>query len=269
MGMVFTITSIDDKKYIVYKHTSPSNKVYIGITCTTPEQRWRCGEGYVNNEYFYRAIKKYGWENIEHCILATGLTEEEAKAEERRLIALYNAQDERYGYNLTGGGDGCWHPSEITKRKMSEAHKGEKHHMYGKRGENSPHFGKHHTEATKQKISNSHMGLRCSDETKRKLSEGRKGQTASDETRRKMSEAHKGKIISEEQRQKISESRKGKNVGSENPNARKVRCIESGVVYATVTDAARENDIDHSGICAACRGRQKTAGGFHWEYVNE
>ena len=28
------------KKWIVYKHTSPSGKVYIGITSNSPEKRW-------------------------------------------------------------------------------------------------------------------------------------------------------------------------------------------------------------------------------------
>ena len=31
------------KSYTVYKHTSPSGKVYIGITCRKPEYRWNHG----------------------------------------------------------------------------------------------------------------------------------------------------------------------------------------------------------------------------------
>lgn len=47
------------KKYCVYKHVSPSNKVYIGITSKNPLRRWENGNGYKNNKYFYRAILKY------------------------------------------------------------------------------------------------------------------------------------------------------------------------------------------------------------------
>lgn len=43
--------------FIVYKHTSPSNKVYIGITKLNLIKRW---QGYINNTYFFRAILKYG-----------------------------------------------------------------------------------------------------------------------------------------------------------------------------------------------------------------
>lgn len=37
------------KEYIVYKHTSPFGKVYIGITCQLPCQRWARGKGYPGN----------------------------------------------------------------------------------------------------------------------------------------------------------------------------------------------------------------------------
>ena len=33
--------------------------------------------------------------------------------------------------------------------------------------------------------------------------------------------------------------------------------------------AAFDNNIDKSTICACCRGRQKTAGGFRWMYKED
>ena len=33
--------------WTVYKHTSPSNKVYIGITSREPKLRWDNGNGYL------------------------------------------------------------------------------------------------------------------------------------------------------------------------------------------------------------------------------
>ena len=58
--------------YTVYKHTSPSGKVYIGITSIDPAKRWK--QGYSHNKHFSMAIKKYGWENIKSEIIASGLT---------------------------------------------------------------------------------------------------------------------------------------------------------------------------------------------------
>lgn len=50
-----------EHKYVIYMHENVINgKVYIGQTCQSLEKRWREGEGYASNNYFYRAIKKYG-----------------------------------------------------------------------------------------------------------------------------------------------------------------------------------------------------------------
>ena len=67
-----------DKIYCVYKHTNKFNgKVYIGITSQQPEKRWKNGYGYEGNEYFYRAIQKYGWnDGFNHEIIVSGLTKE-------------------------------------------------------------------------------------------------------------------------------------------------------------------------------------------------
>ena len=65
--------------FCVYKHTCPNGKVYIGITCQKPEQRWRHGKGYKRNALFFRAINKYEWENIKHEILYENLTKEQAE----------------------------------------------------------------------------------------------------------------------------------------------------------------------------------------------
>ena len=69
-------------EYCVYMHTCPKGRVYIGITRNNPLKRWQNGTGYRTNEYFTRAIKKYGWENFKHEILFTGLSEKEAQEKE-------------------------------------------------------------------------------------------------------------------------------------------------------------------------------------------
>jgi hypothetical protein len=84
--------------FIVY----PSNKVYIGITKLNLIKRW---QGYINNTYFFRAILKYGWNNFQHEILYSELSEKEAKQIEICLIAYYNSTDHNYEYNKTKGGD--------------------------------------------------------------------------------------------------------------------------------------------------------------------
>jgi len=102
--------------YTVYMHTSPSNKVYIGITGRKPEVRWARGKAYRQNERFSAAISKYGWDNFKHEILYSGLSKEEACEKEVMLIALYHSNDRAYGYNNSVGGE-----FPATGRKASEA----------------------------------------------------------------------------------------------------------------------------------------------------
>lgn len=94
-----------EKIYCVYKHTSPSGKVYIGITCQKPEKRWNNGNGYKHNEYFWRAIQKYGWDNFEHEILFSDLSKEEAQVKEKNLINKYKSNIPEFGYNISSGGE--------------------------------------------------------------------------------------------------------------------------------------------------------------------
>ena len=60
----------EDNKWTVYIHISPSNKYYVGITSQKPKDRWHGGSGYKKNDHFYRVIKKYGWDNFQHVIIA-------------------------------------------------------------------------------------------------------------------------------------------------------------------------------------------------------
>ena len=117
------------KKYIVYMHIFPNGKKYIGITCKAPNARWENGAGYTNDKQpiMYNAIQKYGWENVQHKILHTDLTQDEAMRLERELIAEYLTNCKRYGYqhgyNMTDGGEGTFGHvvSEKSRRLMSNA----------------------------------------------------------------------------------------------------------------------------------------------------
>lgn len=51
--------------------------------------------------------------------------------------------------------------------------------------------------------------------------------------------------------------------------SRRVRCIELDRVFDSVNSAAKELGIAQPNITACCKGRLKTAGKYHWEYVEE
>jgi group I intron endonuclease len=138
--------------------------MYVGITCQKANRRWRNGRGYYQNIRMTNAIKKYGWDNIKHVILCKGLSIEAAETVEKQLIARYQLQDARYGYNYAEGGTHPRHTA-ATKKRIGEKSKGRHHSEDFKRwisehnsGANNYMYGKHHTEETKQKISASKTG---------------------------------------------------------------------------------------------------------------
>ena len=94
--------------YTVYKHTTPNNKYYIGITRQNPLKRWQKGFGY-KGQVFYNAIQKYGWDNIQHEIIKDHLTEKEAQQLEIDLIKEYKSNHPEFGYNISSGGKGTHH----------------------------------------------------------------------------------------------------------------------------------------------------------------
>lgn len=72
--------------YTVYIHIFPNQKKYVGITGQRTKDRWRVnGNGYKPQKLVYRAIKKYGWENIEHIIVAENLSVTKAGELEKKL----------------------------------------------------------------------------------------------------------------------------------------------------------------------------------------
>lgn len=248
--------------YTVYKHTAPNGKVYIGITKKNPEQRWNYGNGYRQNKHFYRAILKYDWKNIKHEIVETGLTKEQACNKEIELIAKYDSTNPDKGYNNSTGGEygfsGMHHSAEARRkireslnrtyldpelrRKIGELHK----------GVNNPNFGKHLSVETRQKMSEALKGRIA-------WNKGQKGvQHYSSETRLKMSESHKGTNHSAETRKKIGES-----------NAKAIICVETGILYSSITEASKSIGVTIGAISCVLRGKSKTSGGYHWKYAEE
>ena len=106
------------KTWTIYEHIAPNGKIYVGITSWPVKHRWENGAGYPRCTVFYRAIKKYGWENFQHNIIATGLGEGTAKNMEKDLIAFNKAKG--ISYNITDGGDGTLgRPCSELNREMT------------------------------------------------------------------------------------------------------------------------------------------------------
>ena len=233
--------------YCVYKHTTPSGKVYIGITRQKPERRWRNGEGYKPPEgeetFFYNAICQYGWENISHEIIAEGLTKEAACELEIDSIKRYKAQDRKYGYNVLKGGDipldEC--PNSV-KEKMSrsalkkwerpeyiKAHLGDEHWTH-KQGYNPKNI---------EAMRASNLGRKRTPEQIEFLREKGRNQT--------------------------------RHYGKDNKKSIPILCIsKSGQIigkYYGAMEAERKTGVCFQNIFKVCNGERKTAGGYIWQFA--
>lgn len=230
--------------YQIYEHISPSGKRYIGQTCQSLSRRWRNGLGYIRNKYFYRAIEKYGWDNLQHCVLCQCSTLAEANRVEADLIAKYKSNDPRYGYNISGGGDGSTRVAESTRRLMSRLRKGR---FVGK---DNPNYGRKRSAEERARMS---AALR---EYYSTHVSPRRGAPLSEEARSKMSASRKKSTRAQEAIRRLNQSK-----------AKPVRCIETGTVYSSTHEVERQKGYRQGNIAAACRGEYAQAYGFHWEYV--
>lgn len=125
-----------NKKFVLYKHTCPNGKVYIGITCMKPEKRWNNGNGYQRNKHFFNAILKFGWDNIRHEILYNNILEKDIYNLEKQVIAQYKSNNRRFGYNNSIGGENAGLGVKHTKQwklKISFAFSGENNPFYNKK----------------------------------------------------------------------------------------------------------------------------------------
>ena len=108
------------------------------------------------------------------------------------------------------------------------------------------------------------------------LNSGGLNHLASQSTKDKMSQTRKGIPKSEEHKKAISEALKShKRTPEHNRNnqlaqhRKQVQCIETGVIYESLSDAERKTGILGETISRNCRGKQKQASGFHWRFTDE
>lgn len=48
----------------------------------------------------------------------------------------------------------------------------------------------------------------------------------------------------------------------------RVMCVETGVIYKSLTEAANQNNVKIQSMSACCNGKTNTCNGFHWKFVD-
>lgn len=146
--------------YKLKEHIDPYKEGYIGITNNLERRekehlrRYKNPTSEQNHPIFFRAIKKYTWNNIEKIVLYKAETRKAILEKEKEYRPLKNI-----GWNCTVGGGYCpdWtgkHHTEETKKKIAKAHKGHFSNFKGKTNRWS--------EEMKKKIGSYHKGKNIS-----------------------------------------------------------------------------------------------------------
>lgn len=239
-----------ENTYKIYIHISPSNKYYVGVTCQKYNQRWRNGEGYSYNTHFYRAIKKYGWDNFEHFIFAENLTRKEACNMEIKLIKELKSNNYNYGYNICSGGEGAT----------------------GLFGEKNPNYGHKWSNEQRNKMSKykKEHPVRISEQGRLNKSTYMKRKWEDENYRKSMS----GKNSPCYGRVGVLHPMYGKH-DKEHPYSKPVICINTKCVYQSAMNAHIKTGANHSKLCMCCRGERKSCGKdsngkpLYWMYYSD
>lgn len=256
--------------YKVYKYTSPSNKVYIGITNGTLEKRARSnGYGYKRCTAFWRAIEKYGWESFTCEILAQDLSEEEAKRLEIYYIKLYDATNPEKGYNITNGGDGFGvYDYEVIKQLWDEG-KGVSEII----DELQCNKWVVQNALNKYNIPKGERILRGRDTTEydelvqNVLTLWNEGKQVNEI--QKILNINKNTATHALNKLKIDGKERIKRSAGKYHQKQVYQFDKQGNFlnsYESVAEAERQTKVHHSNIVSVCNGKRKSAGGYKWSY---
>ena len=236
-----TTNNINNKKYIG-KHKSPCfDKKYYG-----------------SGKLLVLAIRKYGKANFTVRMIDTAETKEELDVLEKKHIKENDAMNNEMFYNIAAGGEGQSiiypelkakllatnlgsHDSEETKRKKSEAHKGERNYLYGKHP---------------------------SEEARKNMSEAQKRRASRDD----YVNPWKGHVYTEEEKAQRSKTLTGRKQPKEvaekvaKTHWIEIYCVTNDTTYPSIQHASAATGVDGSDISKICRGKKEQAKGYKFEY---
>lgn len=185
---------------------------------------------------FWRAIEKYGWEYFQkHSeILAVAKSHKEADKLEKYFIDYYHTTEKQHGYNILSGGYdgfGILHSCQVVGVNLDNK---------------SIHFFDSYSEAARQ------IGVLESVISEIVRKTGRYITThhwtfLSLEEYENMSDEDKEKLLSTKilKKPKLSKS---------------VKCITTGEIFSSITEAAIEKQCSRHHISSVCRGTRKSCG---------
>lgn len=255
--MRYSIDPKDDDKIGIYCIQNLINKkVYIGQTNEGFYKRWLRHVNMLSNHSHFNhhlqsAYDKYGSDNFEMTVIEVCSIEDDIAVLEHEYISFF--QKTQSCYNILSGGPtmtgennpffGRSH-SEESIRKMSAAKsgkcKGEANYFFGKdhSGENNGFYGHKHSEESKRKMS-----------------------VAKSEMYKGTNNPFYGKTHTAEAKAKMANN-------GLHAQHKVVICLETGVKYRSISEAARQTNSNNKRISDVCRGVMESTNGLHWAYAD-
>lgn len=274
--------------WYIYKHTFPNGKIYIGLSKQTQIDRFRNGLGYELCPIMFHAIQKYGWKNVITTIVEDNISSLElAQERERFWIQYYNSYinaENSNGYNATLGGEGTnlynweeilsdWKLGLSCKELTNKygIHKDTIRHILNAFNISQEERKEHKSEALKrnQRVYDRNVIIQLWNKGLTHAEIMKQIGCSKDVVIRTLNENN---ISLEERRSR------GKEILNKNPKGynRKSVCqytlddeyiqTFSSIKEANIAVGLAENSTN---ITNVCKGRRKSAGGYHWQYLDD
>lgn len=225
---------------IVYLVTNKiSGKQYVGQTIRSLEERWRDHCRVKDENYFHRAIHKYGAENFSLEILDTATTEAELDEKEIYWIAKLNTLFPR-GYNLKEGGN-------VAMRGVFGINNPKSRLIYQFRLNGGMVNGYYGVGDAVRRTGYNHSAISRSLKHGYPLTGECVWIYADEFTPQRLAE--------------LIDNYKGR-------RWKAVICVETGECFKNMTEAAKAHGTTPGSISACCAGRLKTTAGKHWKYFD-
>lgn len=247
MFYIYLTTNLVNGKKYIGQHKGELNDSYLGSSL-----------------HLLNAINKYGKENFKKEILEICNSKEELDEREKYYIALYNAVEDENYYNRSEGGtggDGWKACKKWVQENPEEAQK-----IYQKNYQRLVKWRQENPKEYREKV------------IKPLVENGKKYWEEHPEERKELmkkvnlKKEEWQKLHQEEHQKQIDEWRKKGSI----TNSKKVRCINTGEIFESLSAAARAYNVAQPNIGRVLSGERKSAGRhpitnekLKWERVDE